>query len=66
MELQLKKLRKEKNLTQEEIAKILNTTQGTISDYERKKTEPDLKTLEKIANVLSCTTDELIGRNWTK
>lgn len=66
MEFQLKKIRKEKNISQEKIAKKINTTQSTISDYERGKTEPDLATLEKIANILGCTTDELIGRTWKK
>ena len=43
-------LRKQKNLSQEDLAKILNIGQSTLSGYETGCYEPDINTLIKIAN----------------
>ena len=57
----LVQLRKEKGLTQVELAKILNTTQRRISYMESGKVEPDLSTLVALSNYFEVTTDYLIG-----
>ncbi len=57
----LVQLRKEKGLTQVELAKILNTTQRRISYMELGKVEPDLSTLVALSNYFEVTTDYLIG-----
>ena len=41
----LKKLRKDKGLTQQELAQEMETTKLTISNWENEKNYPDLKTL---------------------
>ena len=57
----LKHLRIETNLTQNQLAQILNTTQRRISYFEIGKVEPDLTTLCNIAKYFSVTTDYLLG-----
>ena len=57
----LVQLRKEKGLTQLELAKILNTTQRRISYMESNKVEPDLSTLVLLSNYFEVSTDYLIG-----
>lgn len=58
----LKELRKEKRLTQAELADIIKTTQKTISDYERGISNPDLETLTNFANFFDVSTDYLLGK----
>ena len=57
----LQQLRKEKGLTQVELAKILNTTQRRISYMESGKVEPDLCTLAILSKFFEVSTDYLIG-----
>lgn len=57
----LHQLRKEANLKQIDLAKILNTTQRRISHLESGKIEPDLATLVAIAKYFKVTLDYLIG-----
>lgn len=59
----LKELRKEKNLTQEQLAEIFKVTQVTISKYERNFTETDITTLFKFADFFDVTTDYLLGKS---
>ena len=58
----LKELRKEKKLTQTELASKLNISQTSYSNWESGKAEPTLDNIIKLANILDTTTDELLGR----
>lgn len=58
----LKELRKEKKLTQTELATKLNISQKSYSNWESGKAEPTLDNIIKLANILDTTTDELLGR----
>jgi transcriptional regulator with XRE-family HTH domain len=49
-------------LSQEELAKLVNTTKGTISNYENGHSTPSNEMLVKLATVLNTTTDYLLGR----
>ena len=62
--MKLYKLRKEKNLTQEQIAKKINTAPNTYANYEKGKTEPNIETLIKLADYFHVSVDELIGHNY--
>ncbi|MDE5977004.1 MAG: helix-turn-helix domain-containing protein [Turicibacter sp.] len=62
----LARIRKEKGLSQEELAHRLHVTRQAISNWERQKTEPDLETLIKIADVFEKDIDELLGRDQLK
>ena len=58
----LKMLRKEKDLMQEDIAKVLGCTQRKISYMEQGVTEPDLQSLIKLADYFDVSIDFLCGR----
>lgn len=57
----LQQLRIDSNLTQLQLAKILNTTQRRISYFETGKVEPDLNTLIAIAKFFGTSVDYLVG-----
>lgn len=48
----LKRLRKQQNLTQEKLAELCNTETSYIGQIETRKRFPSLSFIEKIANVL--------------
>ncbi len=52
----------EKGLTQQYIASKMSTTQQTISRWLNGQNEPDLTNLYKLAEILDCTIDYLLGR----
>lgn len=56
----IKKIRKEKNLTQDELAARLHCTRQTISNYETGKSEPDIALLIELAGVLEVEIGDLI------
>jgi transcriptional regulator with XRE-family HTH domain len=55
-------LRKEYGMTQDELAKNLDITRGSLSMYETDKRFPDKDTLKSIADFFSVSTDYLLGR----
>lgn len=55
------KLRKDKKLTQAELAQQVNVGQKLISDYELNKLRPNYEIIIKLALALEITTDELLG-----
>lgn len=59
---QLKALRLEKGYTQSDLAKRLHLTPKAISFYENNQREPDIATLNKIADIFDVTIDYLNGR----
>jgi transcriptional regulator with XRE-family HTH domain len=58
----LKKLRKEKNLYQKELAEHLGVSRPTITQYESGTRKPDNETLGKIADYFNVSIDYLLGR----
>ena len=59
----LAKLRKERKLTQQELADLLNVTRQTISKWETNTTAPDIDTLKRISQVLNVPVDVLLGNS---
>lgn len=55
-------LRKEKDLSQAELAKLLNLGQSTIAMYERNRRTPDPETLRRFADFFGVSADYLLGR----
>ncbi|WP_433542310.1 helix-turn-helix domain-containing protein [Neomoorella humiferrea] len=56
-------LRRERNLTQAELARSLNMAQSTIAMYEKNKRTPDAATLQKLADFFRVSVDYLLGRD---
>lgn len=59
----LKKLRKNKHLTQDKLAPELGISRSTLGMYETGKREPDFETLETIADYFNVDMNYLMG--WT-
>lgn len=61
----IKRLRKEKNITQEELAKVLNVTYQSVSRWENDLAYPDVELIPLIASYFNVTTDVLFGTDET-
>lgn len=58
----LRKTRKERNLTMKEVGIAIGVGESTISQYETGKRQPDQQTLLKLADYFGVTVDYLLGR----
>ena len=58
----LEMLRKNKKLTQNDMAKFLGITRQGYGNYESGSREPDNETLQKLADFFEVSTDYLLGR----
>lgn len=56
-------LRKERGLTQEDLAKLINKKRSTVSGYETEGKEPDLETVCVFARYFGVSTDYLLGNS---
>ena len=59
--LRLKDLREDRNLNQEEIAKMLNISQTNYSKYELGKINIPISSLKKLAKYYNTSVDYLLG-----
>lgn len=59
----LKELRKDKGLTQEDMADFLCIKRQTYSAYERKISLPDINILYKLSDFFGVTVDYLLGKS---
>ena len=59
--IKLFELRVEQNLSQREMAKKLNISQGTYNNWENGKTEPSISDLIEISKMFKVCVDYLIG-----
>ena len=59
----IKTLRKNKGLTQEELAIKLNVVRQTVSKWEKGFSVPDADMLQKIADILEVDVKQLLGTN---
>lgn len=57
----IKKYRKQKNISQEELGVLVGRSSNVISDYERCIKTPNYETLRKLANALDTTVPKLRG-----
>lgn len=63
----IQELRKENNMTQEDLAQKLGVTDKSVSRWENGKTMPDISLFSLLANELNTTIPELLnGRKMTK
>ena len=60
--IRIKELREEKNLSQLEVAKGVETSQRNIGRWESGANEPTSSFIIKLANFFNCSIDYLLGR----
>ena len=63
----VKTIREERGFTQKMLSEMTGIARSYICEIEQDRKQPTLRTLEKIANALNISTDELLRReNWSK
>lgn len=62
----IKDLREDNDLTQQQIADILGTSQTMYARYERGANELPIRHLEKLADYYQVSTDYILGRTKSK
>lgn len=59
-------LRKEKGMTQSELAEKMNVTDKAVSKWERNLSCPDINSIPKLAQILDITIEELLNAQTKK
>ena len=59
--MRLRTIRTEKKITQDYIAKKMGVNQNTVSQWESGTRRPDIDTLIRLAKVLGCTPNDILG-----
>lgn len=62
----IKEIRKFRNITQKELSERIGVTSITIQNYENNRREPNIETLNKIANALDVPLKALTDDNYLK
>ena len=59
----LRSLREDRGWRQEDVARFINVSPGTVGGWESGRRLPNYETLVNLANLFNCTTDYLLGRS---
>lgn len=59
----LKCLRKQRGMSQQELAEVLEISQAAVGNWENEHREPDLKTIIRLAQYFGVTLDDLVLRD---
>ncbi|MEG2720820.1 MAG: helix-turn-helix transcriptional regulator, partial [Oscillospiraceae bacterium] len=59
---QLKSLRKENGLTQQQVADKINVSRSAYSQYEMGLKQPTIETLVEVSKLYRCSIDFIVGR----
>ncbi len=62
----IRKMRRARDITQEELADLLHITPQAVSRWETDATTPDVGSLIGLARIFDCTTDDILGMNTVK
>lgn len=60
MAMHLKAARVNAGFTQKQAAEALNISKGTLANYEKYRTKPDIEMSKRIAKLYNVTVDDLI------
>jgi len=58
----IKELRKQKGVTQKELARVIHVTDDSVYNWEKGRSEPSIADLINMADYFQVTVDYLIGR----
>lgn len=61
----IRQLRLERGMTQKELARRLGISPSAVGMYEQGRRAPDSALLPRLASVLECSTDELLGAGYS-
>ncbi|MDD4124688.1 MAG: helix-turn-helix transcriptional regulator [Eubacteriales bacterium] len=59
--MKIKSLRESKNLTQQQLADLVSVQRSTVSMWETGESFPRAEVLRRLAKILGCSVDELLG-----
>ena len=59
----LKELRKDKNMTQVQLAEALGVSKGTVAMWEIGKREPNFETLNRLSDIFDKRIDYILGNS---
>ncbi len=62
----VKRLRKERGMTQEQLAEALGVTVGAVHKWESKQSMPEIRLLVEMAELFQVSVDVLLGYSWQK
>ena len=57
----LKEIRKSCNLTQKQVATLLNVVDSCYANWEQGRTEPNIESLRKLGVIFNCSIEDLIN-----
>lgn len=60
--LKISEIRKERGITQKDLAEYLNISPGNLCEWEKGRIEPSIDFLNKIADYFNVSIDYLVGR----
>lgn len=58
----IRQLRQDRGLSQVDLARRLNVTKQSVSNWENDNIQPSIEMLQRIADIFSVSTDYLLGR----
>ena len=61
--MEIKKIRESRGMLQYELANRMGVKQASVSAWESGRAMPSAENLLKLADILECTVDALLGRN---
>lgn len=61
--MEIKKIRESRRMRQYELANRMGVKQASVSAWESGKAMPSAENLIKLADILECTVDALLGRS---
>lgn len=61
--MEIKKIRESRGMRQYELANRMGVKQASVSAWESGRAMPSAENLLKLADILECTVDALLGRN---
>ncbi len=56
----LRRIREKNNMTQHEVASLLNITRSAYTYYETGRTQPSIRNIVTLAKIYKITTDEIL------